>query len=189
MAYIPTMSLDDFAFAYADSPAWVNEPFFRAALDTGVFEMITSSDYKAKTRESKGAKMEEEALPIAKRNLKKIYDAGILVALGTDSGATPIRVQGFAEHVELGLMVQAGLTPLQTISVATRTARYCFAFQTSTAHSRRVRRLTSLCWKKTRHRTSTTQKPSGLFGKTASKSVMGLFEPNQPAKTNRRITL
>jgi imidazolonepropionase-like amidohydrolase/predicted DNA-binding protein with PD1-like motif len=120
VAYIPTMSLDDFAFAYADSPDWVNEPFFRAALDPGVFEMITSPDYKAKTRESKVAKMEEEALPIAKRNLKKIYDAGILVALGTDSGATPIRVQGFAEHVELGLMVQAGLTPLQAISVATK---------------------------------------------------------------------
>jgi imidazolonepropionase-like amidohydrolase len=120
VAYIPTMSLDDFAFAYADSPAWVNEPFFRAALDPGVFEMITSPDYKAKTRESKAAKMEEEALPIAKRNLKQIYDAGILVTLGTDSGATPIRVQGFAEHVELGLMVQAGLTPLQAISVATK---------------------------------------------------------------------
>jgi imidazolonepropionase-like amidohydrolase len=54
------------------------------------------------------------------RNLKKIYDAGILVALGTDSGATPIRVQGFAEHRELALMVQAGLTPLQAISVATK---------------------------------------------------------------------
>jgi predicted DNA-binding protein with PD1-like motif len=122
VAYIPTLSLDDFAFSYADSPNWVNEPFFRAALDPGVFEMITSPDYKAKTRESKVAKMEEEALPIAKRNLKKIYDAGILVALGTDSGATPIRVQGFAEHVELGLMVQAGLSSLQVISVATKNA-------------------------------------------------------------------
>jgi imidazolonepropionase-like amidohydrolase len=119
-AYIPTLSLDDFAFAYADSPDWVNQPFFRAALDPGVFEMITSPEYKAKTRESKMAKIEEEALPIAKRNLKKIYDAGILVALGTDSGAAPIRVQGFAEHVELELMVQAGLTPLQAITVATK---------------------------------------------------------------------
>jgi imidazolonepropionase-like amidohydrolase len=119
-AYIPTLSLDDFAFAYADSPDWVNQPFFRAALDPGVFEMITSAEYKAKTRESKMAKIEEEALPIAMRNLKKIYDAGILVALGTDSGATPIRAQGFAEHVELELMVQARLTPLEAISVATK---------------------------------------------------------------------
>jgi imidazolonepropionase-like amidohydrolase len=52
------------------------------------------------------------------RNLKTIFDAGVLVPLGTDSGATPIRVQMFAEHMELALMVRAGVTPLQTISVA-----------------------------------------------------------------------
>jgi len=82
--------------------------------------MITSPDYQAKTRASKVTAQEAAALPIAMRNLKAIYDAGVLVALGTDSGATPIRVQGFAEHMELALMVQAGLTPLQTISVATK---------------------------------------------------------------------
>jgi imidazolonepropionase-like amidohydrolase len=52
------------------------------------------------------------------RNLKTIFDAGVLVPLGTDSGATLIRVQMFAEHMELALTVQAGLTPLQAISVA-----------------------------------------------------------------------
>jgi imidazolonepropionase-like amidohydrolase len=80
--------------------------------------LITSPDYKAKTRAS--SETEEAALPTAMQNLKKIYDSGILVALGTDSGATPIRVQGFAEHMELALMVQAGLTPLQAISAASR---------------------------------------------------------------------
>ena len=69
-----------------------------------------------------GAALEAAALPVAMTNLKKIYDAGILVTLGTDSGATPVRVQGFAEHMELVLMVQAGLTPLQAISVATKNA-------------------------------------------------------------------
>jgi imidazolonepropionase-like amidohydrolase len=120
VAYIPTLSLDDFAFAYGDSPKWLNDPFFRTALEPGVFEMITSADYKTKTRASKVTAAETEALPVAMRNLKKIYDAGILVALGTDSGATPVRVPGFAEHMELVLMVQSGLTPLQAISVATK---------------------------------------------------------------------
>lgn len=54
------------------------------------------------------------------RNLKKIYDAGLLVMLGTDSGATPIPVQGFAEQMELALMGQAGLTPLHAISVVAK---------------------------------------------------------------------
>lgn len=40
--------------------------------------------------------------------------------MGTDSGATPLRAQGFSEHLELELMVKAGLTPLQAIGIATR---------------------------------------------------------------------
>jgi imidazolonepropionase-like amidohydrolase len=119
VAYIPTLSLDDFAFAYGDSPNWVNDPFFVAALDPGVLEMINSPEYKAKVQANKVTAQEKAALPQAMRNLKKIYDAGVLVSLGTDSGATPIRTQGFAEHMELALMVQAGLTPLQAITVAT----------------------------------------------------------------------
>jgi imidazolonepropionase-like amidohydrolase len=126
VAYIPTLSLDDFAFAYGDSPTWVNDPFFRAALDPGVLEMITSPEYKAKTSASKVSAAEAAALPVAQRNLKKVYDSGLLVALGTDSGATPIRVQGFAEHMELVLMVQSGLTPLEAISVATKNGAQLF---------------------------------------------------------------
>jgi imidazolonepropionase-like amidohydrolase len=122
VAYIPTLSLDDFAFAYGDSPNWVDDPFFTEALDPGVLEMITSPEYKTKVQSNKVTAQEEAALPQAMRNLKRIYDAGILVTLGTDSGATPIRVQGFAEHMELALMVQAGLTPLQAITVATSNA-------------------------------------------------------------------
>jgi imidazolonepropionase-like amidohydrolase len=122
VAYIPTLSLDDFAFAYGDSPNWVNDPFFTEALDPGLLEMITSPEYKAKVQSNKVTAQEEAALPQAMRNLKKIYDAGILVTLGTDSGATPIRIQGFAEHMELALMVQAGLTPIQAITVATANA-------------------------------------------------------------------
>jgi imidazolonepropionase-like amidohydrolase len=122
VAYIPTLSLDDFAFAYGDSPKWVEDPFFTAALDPGVLEMITSAEYKAKVQSNKVTAQEQAALPQAMRNLKKVYDAGILVSLGTDSGATPVRIQGFAEHMELALMVQAGVTPIQAITVATLNA-------------------------------------------------------------------
>lgn len=120
ITYIATLSLDEFATAYADDPQWLNDPFFRNALEPGVFEMITSEKYKAAQKTSKNVAIEETALPIALKNVKKVYDAGISVALGTDSGATPIRPYGFAEHAELQLLVQAGLTPLQAITVGTR---------------------------------------------------------------------
>jgi len=120
MTYIGTLSLDDFATAYADDPEWLKEPFFRNALEPGVFEMITSEKYKQSVKNDKKTPSELAALPIALKNLKKVYDAGVLVALGTDSGATPIRPFGFAEHEEMQLLVRAGLTPLQAITVATK---------------------------------------------------------------------
>ena len=70
VAYIPTLSLDDFAFAYGDSPNWVNDPFFLAALDPGVLELITSREYKAKVQANKVTAQEQAALPQAMRNLK-----------------------------------------------------------------------------------------------------------------------
>jgi imidazolonepropionase-like amidohydrolase len=120
VAYIGTMSLDEFLTAYADDPSWLNQPFFRDALEPGVYEMITSQQYKKSVQDDKKTKAEIAAQSIEMKNMKKVYDAGILVALGTDSGATPTRPFGFAEHQELQLLVEAGLTPLQAITVATK---------------------------------------------------------------------
>ena len=41
------------------------------------------------------------------------------MAFGTNSGANPDRIQGFAEHRELELMVEAGMTPIEAIHSAT----------------------------------------------------------------------
>jgi imidazolonepropionase-like amidohydrolase len=120
VAYIGTMSLDEFLTAYADDPAWLKQAFFREALEPGVYEMITSPQYKQSVADDKKTPAEVAAQVIELKNMKKVYDAGILVALGTDSGATPTRAFGFAEHQELQLLVQAGLTPLQAITVATK---------------------------------------------------------------------
>jgi len=58
---------------------------------------------------------------MAKKNLRTLFDAGIEVALGTDSGPA-LRFQGFFEHRELQLMVESGLMPTQAIECATRNA-------------------------------------------------------------------
>jgi len=119
IVYIPTLSLDDLAFIYADGPEWLNDPFFRNALDPGVYELVTSPAYKERLRNNPATERERNALRIAMQNLLILHRAGVMIALGTDSGAMPIRVQGFSEHLELELMVQAGLTPLEAIRVAT----------------------------------------------------------------------
>lgn len=122
VAYIPTLSLDEFAYIYARKPDWLNNPFFRNSLEPGVYEMITSEKYQSDLKNSPAYAKNVKAFETALKNLKKLSDAGILIAMGTDSGATPVRAQGFSEHLELELMVQAGLTPLQAITSGTRNA-------------------------------------------------------------------
>lgn len=122
VTYIPTLSLDEYQFVYAGSPDWIGDAFFKASLEPGVFEMITDKAYGEKIKNSPDYQRNMSAFKTALINLKKIHDAGIKVALGTDSGAFPIRTQGFTEHLEMELMVKAGLTPLQAITISTRNA-------------------------------------------------------------------
>ena len=55
----------------------------------------------------------------AKENLKRLADAGVRIGYGTDSGVLT-RFEGYGEHMELQLMVEAGMTPSQVIKAATR---------------------------------------------------------------------
>ncbi|MGV3601518.1 MAG: amidohydrolase family protein [Dyadobacter fermentans] len=122
VTYIPTLSLDEYQFIYAGNPDWINDAFFKASLEPGVFEMITDKSYGDKIRNSPDYERNMSAFKTALINLRKIHAAGIPVALGTDSGAFPVRTQGFTEHLEMELMVKAGLTPAQAITVSTRNA-------------------------------------------------------------------
>jgi len=61
---------------------------------------------------------------VAKRNLKRLSDAGVLIAMGTDTGPNG-RFQGYFELMELEQMVNAGLTPRQALIAATRDAARC----------------------------------------------------------------
>ena len=57
-------------------------------------------------------------LPTQKANVKKAFDAGIPVVLGTDTGFEGVLI-GVATQIELELLVEAGLTPSQALSTAT----------------------------------------------------------------------
>ena len=54
-------------------------------------------------------------------NAKKMFDAGILIAAGTDA-PNPGVFLGESIHRELELLVESGLTPLEAITVATKNA-------------------------------------------------------------------
>jgi imidazolonepropionase-like amidohydrolase len=54
-------------------------------------------------------------------NLKTLCDAGVPIVFGTDSGM-PTRFMGYFEHLEMSMMAEAGLTPMQIIVSATKNA-------------------------------------------------------------------
>jgi len=61
-----------------------------------------------------------ERLPVLRSNTKKVWDAGILVIAGSDTGNSGSGVLlGLASRLELLLMVDAGLTPQQVLQAAT----------------------------------------------------------------------
>ena len=113
---IPTLIRDEFLFAYGDAPAWIDDPFFQRFVPPERLAVL-----KTKIRDEQ-AKHPQRALIKAgfemnKINLKRLSDGGVRIARGTDSGGAADRffVQGFSEHREMELMVQAGLTPMQVI--------------------------------------------------------------------------
>jgi imidazolonepropionase-like amidohydrolase len=59
-------------------------------------------------------------------NLKRMQDAGAIVAVGTDAGNIGT-LHGPAIHREFELMAEAGLTPAQVLVAATRNAAQVFS--------------------------------------------------------------
>jgi imidazolonepropionase-like amidohydrolase len=84
-------------------------------------QALTDDAAKQKVEHDPGLALHKHDFANDQKNLKLVYDAGVKIGFGTDSGAVPARVPGFAEHQELAMMVESGLTPIQAIECATKT--------------------------------------------------------------------
>ena len=120
LPYIPTLALDESQYIYAEHPAWMRERFFTAAVESSVLASWQTPEYAARMRISRSTPKNQAAFDMAMANVKTLRGAGVTIAMGTDSGAMPTRIPGFAEHRELQLLVQAGLSPMEAIVAATR---------------------------------------------------------------------
>jgi imidazolonepropionase-like amidohydrolase len=56
---------------------------------------------------------------IGAANLKRVLDAGIPIAMGTDAG-NPLTLHGLSVYAEMEAMQAAGLTPMQVLTASTR---------------------------------------------------------------------
>jgi len=122
VGYVPTLTREVSVFVYESTPAFFSDPFFLRGKSLYGPQIAQLSDpgRQEKIRNSDEARTIKQALTQALRNLKTLADAGVTIAMGTDTGANLIgRWQGYFEHLELELMVKAGLTPAQALVAAT----------------------------------------------------------------------
>ena len=123
VCYCPTLMREVSTFVYESRPDWFDDPFFLKEVDPAVVAELETPARQERSR-SRSAQTYKAQLEVAKRNVKTLSDAGIPIAMGTDTGPAA-RFQGYFEHGELALMVQAGLTPMQAIVAATYDAARC----------------------------------------------------------------
>ena len=128
VCYCPTLMREVSTFIYESRPDFFDDPFFRRDADSADIEAFSAPAFQERSR-SRSAQTYKAQLEVAKRNVKTLSDAGIPIAMGTDTGPTA-RFQGYFEHGELALMVEAGLTPMQAIVASTSDAARCMAVDT-----------------------------------------------------------
>jgi len=120
--YIPTLGLDESFYVFAEHPQWLEQPLLRRALQPSLLKQFSDPAWRKKVLGDKALAAQKQAVATNMKNVKTLFDAGVHVGFGTDSGASPLRIAGFAEHRELKLLTEAGLTPLQAIQTATKNA-------------------------------------------------------------------
>ena len=123
VAYIPTLTRDLSVFAYETTPDFINEPFFQRGMSLYKEQvpLVSSAEFHDKVKKDPNTEVIKKALVEANKNLKILSDAGITIAMGTDSGVAnnPGRWQGYFEQVEMEMMNKAGMSPMKVIVAST----------------------------------------------------------------------
>ena len=128
VCYCPTLMREVSTYVYESRPDWFDDQFFLNEADPTVVRQLEAPEYQERIQNSESAQIYKAQLEVAKANLKALSDAGVRIAMGTDTGPAA-RFQGYFEHGELDLMVESGLTPMQALVAATGDAAACLGLE------------------------------------------------------------
>jgi imidazolonepropionase-like amidohydrolase len=128
---ISTLAREEGMFVYGNEGAgFTDNPFFTKSVPPERMTVLTGK-IREQQAKSPARSRAIRAFETDKANLKKMVDAGVRFGFGTDSGGAPDRffVQGFFEHRQMELMVQAGLSPMQVIQAFSRNNAEAYGIQ------------------------------------------------------------
>ena len=124
VCYIPTLTREVSTFVYENEPEFFSDPFFLKEVEPAIIEQLKSPERQSRLRNSSSAQRYKIALEVAMANIRALDEAGVKIAMGTDTGP-PARFQGYFEHLEMQMMVAAGMSPLDAIRASTGVAADC----------------------------------------------------------------
>lgn len=107
---------------------WLDDAAIEAMVARGTWYVPTLSAYVAHTEHAHGLIRERAALmvPAHRDSVRRAHAAGVRIACGSDGG-----VYGHDLARELGLLVDAGLSPIDAIVAATGSAAACLGWDES----------------------------------------------------------
>ena len=124
--YVPTLTVPD-GYRQVAARRFERDRQPLACVDPATRVKALATDTVARAQRLSAAAVDERAARTARNlaqglaNLKRVHDAGIPVALGTDAG-NPLTLHGASVFMELEAMQAAGLAPRDVLISATRTA-------------------------------------------------------------------
>lgn len=124
VCYIPTLTREVSTFVYEDVPEFFSDAYFLKEVDPAVLVELQQPERMSRMANSRSAQAYKEGLEVALANVGALHAEGIPIAMGTDTGP-PARFQGYFEHMEMQLMADAGMSPLDVIRASTGVAAEC----------------------------------------------------------------
>ena len=124
VCYIPTLTREVSTFVYESEPEFFSDPYFLKEAEPAILEQLKSPERQTRMQNSRAAAGYKIALEVAMANVKALNDGGVRIAMGTDTGP-PARFQGYFEHMEMQMMVDAGMSPIEAIRASTGIAADC----------------------------------------------------------------
>ena len=122
--YSPTLMREVSTYVYESTPGFFADSLFLKYANKAWIDAGTDPARQQATRSNAAAQKYKAQLPVANRNLKKLADGGVPIAMGTDTGPMG-RFQGYFELLELEMMTKAGMAPAAVVASATGVAARC----------------------------------------------------------------
>lgn len=114
LPFAPTLVRQELGWLYAQHPERLDDPDVARTVEPDIVEAV-----KKATRGKQPDAIARDEYARAMRNTRRMAVAGVPIALGSDGGSA-IDFPGLMTHRELELLVEAGLSPVDVITAATR---------------------------------------------------------------------